>query len=258
MENHPANRVTLIQFALTNQWRMKIALFIDYDNLLVSHKSSGILDVVTKALMQTPFSLPDQRGHCDIRIYGGWYEGPLMTQLAQSLSVEINRDFPGIVRVPRTDGSILSFVANAELAVAMMEEPNHHMFGTYRKKGRPGNIRVQSPAQLGCVDSMCPLPLAKKLLKSGRCPSSTCSVTSEDLVYRHEQKIVDTMLTCDMIYAPTQNYDLLILVSGDDDFLPPIRTVLLRGIPVARFHPKPNSSRTALAIRGAQLTETDL
>lgn len=81
---------------------------------------------------------------------------------------------------------------------------------------------------------------------------------ADDLVYRHEQKIVDTMLACDMIYSPTQDYQHLILISDDDDFLPPLRTVLLRGIPVARFHPKPNSLRAALTIRGAQLTDVDL
>ena len=117
---------------------------------------------------------------------------------------------------------------------------------------------MQRPAEVGCTDTACPLPLAKKLLKSGKCPTSSCSVTADDLVYRHEQKIVDTMLTCDMVYAPTQDYQHLILVSGDEDFLPPLRTVLLRGTPVSRFHPKPNSFRAPLNIRGAQLTDIDL
>jgi uncharacterized LabA/DUF88 family protein len=229
---------------------MKLALFIDYDNLLDGHKSAGILDVATKALMQTPLSSASARGSCDIRIYGGWYEGLAMTQRAQDLAVAIGDTFPAIIRVPRQGGGVIALAANAE--------PSHHLFGTYRKKGKPGNLRVQRPAEVGCTDTACPLPLAKKLLKSGKCPTSSCSVTDDDLVYRHEQKIVDTMLTCDMVYAPTQDYQHLILVSGDDDFLPPLRTVLLRGTPVSRFHPKPNNLRTALTIRGAKLTEIDL
>ena len=237
---------------------MKLALFIDYDNLLDGHKSLGILDVATKALLQTPLSSSSARGSCDIRIYGGWYEGLTMTQRAQDLAVAIGDKFPAIIRVPRQGGGVIALAANAELAVAMMEEPSHHLFGTYRKKGKPGNLRVQRPTEVGCTDTACPLPLAKKLLKSGKCPTSSCSVTAADLVYRHEQKIVDTMLTCDMIYAPTQDYQHLILVSGDDDFLPPLRTVLLRGTAVSRFHPKPNRLRTALTIRGAQLTDIDL
>lgn len=237
---------------------MKLVIFIDYDNLLDGHKSSGILDVTTKALLQTPISSSSVRGTCHIRIYGGWYEGPTMTKRAQELAVTIGNDFPAIIRVPNQTGEIASLAANAELAVAMMEEPNHHLFGTYRKKGKPGNLRVQQPAEVGCTDPACPLLMATRLLKTGSCPLSSCAVTAADLVYRHEQKIVDTMLACDMVYAPTQDYNQLILVSGDDDFLPPLRTVLLRGTPVARFHPKPNRFRTALAIRGAQLTDIDL
>ena len=237
---------------------MKLAIFIDYDNLLDGHKSSGILDVATKALMQTPISSPIARGTCDIRIYGGWYEGPTMTQRAQELAVAIANEFPAIIRVPSQGGGVVALAANAELAVAMMEEPSHHLFSTYRKKGTLGNLRVQRPVEVGCTDTACPLPVVKTLLKSGKCPIPTCSVTAADLVYRHEQKIVDTMLTCDMVYAPTQDYQHLILISGDDDFLPPLRTVLLRGTQVARFHPKPNNLRTSLTIRGAQLTDIDL
>lgn len=237
---------------------MNIALFIDYDNLLANHKSAGILDVATNVLMQTPLSTSNDRGRCDIRIYGGWYEGLTMTHRAQELAVNCGNEFPAIIRVQRPDGDVIAFTANAELAVSLMEEPSHHLFGTYRKKGIPGNLRVQRPAEVGCTDTACPLPLAKKLLKSGKCPTSSCAVTTNDLVYRHEQKIVDSMLTCDMVYAPTLHYDCLILVSGDDDFLPPIRTILLRGTRVARFHPKPKIDRTALSIRGVTLIEMDL
>lgn len=205
---------------------MKIAIFIDYDNLLNGQKSSGILDVVTKALLQTPLSSSTARGTCDIRIYGGWYEGPAMTQRAQDLAVGIGREFPAIIRVPHQGGEVAALAAKAELAVAMMEEPNRHLFGTYRKKEKPGNLRVQRPGEVGCTDTACPLPLAKKLLKSGKCPTSSCSVTANDLVSRHEQKIVDTMLTCDLVYAPTQDYQHLILISDDDDFLPPLRAAL--------------------------------
>ena len=237
---------------------MKLAVFIDYDNLQDGHKTSGILDVVTKALLQIPNLSVASRGTCDVRIYGGWYEGPTMTKLAQDLSVTVQREFPAIIRLPGVGSDIIAFTATAELAVAMMEEPGHHLFDTYRKKGRPTNLRVQKPEDVGCTEPSCPLPSAKKMLKTGKCPIHTCTVTADDLVYRHEQKIVDTMLTCDMIFAPTLAYEYLILVSGDDDFLPPLRTVLLRGTPVARFHPRPNRIRKPIPNFGKHLTDIDL
>lgn len=237
---------------------MKLVIFIDYDNLQAKHKTSGILDVITKALLQTPILSTKSRGTCDVRIYGGWYEGPTMTKLAQDLSVAIQREFPAIVRLPSAGSGMIVLTATAELAVAMMEEPGHHLFDTYRKKGKLANLRVQKPEDVGCTDTSCLLPLAKKLLKTGTCPIHTCSIATDDLVYRHEQKIVDSMLTCDMIFAPSQAYEHLILVSGDDDFLPPLRTVLLRGTPVARFHPSPNRIRKPIPSFGKQLTDIDL
>ena len=237
---------------------MKLATFIDYDNLLDRHKSSGILDVVTKALFQTPLSSQNVRGTCDIRIYGGWYEGLTMTGRAQELTGNIGDEFPTIIRVATKSGEVLALETTAALAVATMEEPGHHLFGTYREKGKPRNIRVKTPAAVGCTDPSCLLPMTKKLLEFGSCSVPSCAVTSNDLVYRQEQKIVDTMLTCDMVYAPTQDYQHLVLISGDEDFVPPLRTVLLRGTPVARFHPQPNSSRTPLVIPGRQLTDMDL
>jgi len=237
---------------------MKLAVFIDYDNLLEAHKVSGILDITSRALLQTPLTSSDVRGTCEIRVYGGWYEGLTMTSLAQSVAVSMQSEFPTIIRLPRNNAPSVSLSTTAELAVAMMEEPGHHLFNTYRKKARPRNVRVQKPDAIGCVEAACPLPSAKMLLKTGTCPVSTCTVAAVDLVYRHEQKIVDTMLTCDLIYSTHLSYDCVILVSGDDDFLPPVRTVLLRGTPVARFNPQPSRTRTPFPSVGGKLTDIDL
>ncbi len=216
-----------------------------------------MLNLVTTALIQLPIDLSATRGICDVRLYGGWYEGVDMSQLAQKLTVSIQNEFPTIIRLPR-DRRIVSLTTNAELAFALLEEPTHHLFHTYRKKGRPGNIRVQSPATIGCLDTSCPLPLVKKILGTGRCPTHTCIGVGDDLVYRNEQKIVDTMLTCDLIYATNLNYDCVVIISGDDDFLPPIRTALLRGTTVARIHPKASSQRASFPAAGARFIEMEL
>lgn len=232
-------------------------LFIDYDNLERPQKAAGLLDIVTKVLLQMPWDRARQRGSCEVRVYGGWYEGAQMTQLAQKLAVELQRDFPAILRVPTGD-SMLPLTVNAELAVSLLQEPGHHLFNTYRRKGKPSNVRIEKPDDIGCVDTACVLPQMKQLLKSGSCPKAGCSVTSCDLVYRHEQKIVDTMLTCDLIHAVDRGSARIVLVSADDDFLPPLRTVLLRGGTAVRCHPKPNSQRMALPRGGPQLLEVDL
>lgn len=235
---------------------MKVAILIDYDNLLPLQKQSGVVDIATKILMKLPKQTVNVRGTCDIRLYGGWYEGEQMSKLAQDTSVRIQEDFPAIIRLPSASEHGVALITNAELAVALVAEPSHHLFNTFRRKGRPNNIRVETPASVGCNDSTCPLQSAKKLLQTGKCSNNGC--TRNDLIYRHEQKIVDTMLTCDLIYIAEIEYDYIILVSDDDDFLPPVRTVLLRDRTIYRVHPKINNQRTPVKITAGKLVELEL
>ncbi|MDH5517836.1 MAG: NYN domain-containing protein [Gammaproteobacteria bacterium] len=238
--------------------QLKFVIFIDYDNLLDTQKSAGILDIVRKALIQLPVDAEFTRITCDVRIYGGWYEGVDITHLAQMVTVEIQNDFPTVIRLPDGYGKYIQVAINAELAVALMIEPGHHLFNTLRRRGRPGNIRVEEPHNVGCVDAECVLPLMKKLIKKRRCPKQNCGVLADDLIYRKEQKIVDTMLSCDLIQASFEQMDKIILISGDDDFLPPLRTVILNGKEVIRFHPKQSNQRATFPHGGAQLLELDL
>jgi uncharacterized LabA/DUF88 family protein len=235
-----------------------LGVFIDYDNLTPIQKNNGIFDLLTKVLCLMPGDLSD-RVWCDIRIYGGWYEETQMTRMAQDVAVEIQRDFPSIIRLP-TNGrtASISVVVNAELAVALLQEPGHHLFNTFRRKGKPSNIRVETPNNVGCTDAECILPLMNTLIKAGRCPKPGCSGSRQNLIYRNEQKIVDTMLSCDLIHGGVTKYDAVILISGDDDFLPPLRTVLLHGTPAIRFHPKPNCARASFPQGGANFIEMDI
>jgi len=238
----------------------ELAMFIDYDNLLQTQKQAGILDQVRRALFGLPLEPVSRRAKCSVRIYGGWYEVTQITRLAQDVTVEIQRDFPAVIRVPSgLEGSPVSISATAELAVALLQEPGHHMFNTYRRKGKPANVRVTAPCDVGCSETDCVLPLMKKLLRNGTCPKAGCMITTTDhLVYRHEQKIVDSLLCCDLIHAAKGQLAKIILLSGDDDFLPPLRTVLLNGRAAVRYHPKPNTPRASFPQGGVQLLELEL
>ncbi len=235
-----------------------LGVYIDYDNLTRIQKNDGIFDLLTKVLCLFPGTM-SARVRCDVRVYGGWYEEMQMTRIAQDVVVEIQKDFPSVIRLPIDGRSEPTSVAvNAELAVALLQEPGHHLFNTYRRKGRPSNLRVESPQNVGCTDGDCILPKMNTLIKTGRCPKSGCGGGGQNLVYRHEQKIVDTMLSCDLIYGGGRKYDVVILISGDDDFLPPIRTVLLDGTPVVRLHPKANRTRASFPLGGAYFHEMDI
>lgn len=237
---------------------MNVAILVDYDNLMLDQKAAGLVDVATRVLMQLPPLAAQERGACEMRLYGGWYEGASMTKLAQDLSVAMQVDFPTIVRVPNQPGGSTPINVNASLAVALNEDPAHLLFNTFRKKGRPNNIRVQNPQEAGCAKNDCALMIIKKLLKNGKCPAASCTATSNNLIYRNEQKLVDTMLACDLLHAQMQNLDYIVLVSDDDDFIPPVRTLLLRGAPVVRVHPKFSAQRQQIAVGVTRLHEMEL
>jgi hypothetical protein len=243
-----------------NKNELTYALFIDYDNLLQRHKDAGVLDIVRKVIIQMPLITNYNLIKCNTRIYGGWYEGTVLTQLAQKLSVEIQRDFPNLFHIPLNNNITVPVNITAELAVSLIQEPHHHLFNTYRCKTKPTNIRVKNPIQVGCSDPNCILPLVKKILETGKCPKTNCTITTDDLIYRNEQKTVDTLLSCDIVYSTNHSLgiDQIIIISGDDDFLPPIRTVLVCGMSVYRFHPKPNNKRASVPQVGGQLHEMDL
>lgn len=234
------------------------AIFIDYDNLEQAQKLSGVLTVVTNTLLRIPLSSVTKKAECEVRVYGGWYEGSAITRRGQDLVVELQKDFPKTLRLP-LGHNIQSIVSiRAELAVSLLIEPNHHLFNTYRRKGRPANIGVESPASIGCSDPKCLLPQVKSFLKSGACPHVGCSNSSSNLIYRHEQKIVDTMLSCDLLQAGRRSETWVILVSGDDDFLPPLRTIGLQGTQAVRVHPKTGHNRSSFPLTGTALVELDL
>lgn len=237
---------------------MKVAICIDYDNLLDVHKSTGMLDIVTKTLMKLPATQADTGGECEIRLYGGWYEGNVMTQRAQNISVEIQRDFPALVRLEAHSDRPLVMRLTAELAVALLEEPSHHLLSTFRKKGQPQNVRVESPQNVGCKNTMCALPTARQLLSSGKCPIAGCVTLNQQLIYRHEQKMVDTMLTCDLFNLAKKQYDHLLLISDDDDFLPPIRTLVLQGAKITRVRQKSNMLIAPIVVAGTQVVQMEI
>lgn len=237
---------------------MQINVFIDYDNLTVLQKRAGLLDVITKALLASPLKTHSAMGHCDVRVYGGWYEGSSLTPLAQRIAAELQADFPTLLRCLTVHNTVCALSTQAELAWALVEEPTHHLLDTYRKKRFPYNLRFTDPAGLGCRATHCPLSSLPLLFNTECCPEASCAITLGDILHRAEQKLVDTMLTCDMIHTANQPGDLVIVISDDDDLLPAIRTVSLRGTPVLRIHPKPFTKLAVFPPGGAALMELSI
>ena len=217
---------------------MDLRLYIDYDNLNRNQKRKGLLDLTTRCLLASVVPTPELAGRCEVRVYGGWYEATTLTPLAQNIIAEIVRDFPAVFPFRNTTGDTGKLVVSADLARSLEAEPAHHLFNTFRRKSPPRTLQCTHPSAHGCTEPNCSLAFLPQLFDTERCPKAGCAIQLQDLLFRSEQKSVDTMLACDMIHAARLKCEFMILVSSDDDLLPAIRVVLLEGTPFARLHPK--------------------
>ncbi len=237
---------------------MNLQLYIDYDNLNSDQKRKGLLDLATRALLTTSIPTEKTSGRCEVRVYGGWYEATTLTPLAQDIIVEMGRDFPRVLPFRTKRGTSGRLVVSAELACSLEAEPAYHLFNTFRQKSAPRALKCIHPATRGCTDPQCPLACLPSFFDTEQCPKHGCTVQLSDVLFRREQKLIDTMLACDLIHTSRIGCDFIIVVSSDDDLLPALRIALLNGTPLARLHPKTYYQLAAFPAGGAAFFETPL
>ena len=169
-----------------------------------------------------------------MRLYGGWYEQHYPTRKAHDLETDIQVNFPRRMNITK-NGDRHSLIIIVEIAYALCIDPRTHLFSTYRPRGIHARLRCHHPNALGCNDPSCPLIDVYNFISTGSCNTQCCNISSEDMIYRGEQKLVDTMVVCDMIHL-AEKEDRVILVSSDDDFWPGIKTAIIMGTHIIHIH----------------------
>lgn len=197
-------------------------VLVDYDNLNEIHIRKGLQFIVDSivSLIDTAHVTGNR---ITVRLYGGWYEKNKSTVKAQKLEAEIRQNFP--------TNSILSdnttsVIVNCELAYSILADPTFHLVYTFRKKGIPSGLKAYSPIKEGCTDTNCPIKVISDFLQNKKCPKCN-RVKPDKIFYRGEQKLIDSMITTDLIFNSFNMKENICLVSSDDDFWPGIRASLL-------------------------------
>jgi len=231
----------------------KILVLLDYDNF--QHRpNTSLLDLVRLVIDQyvDTGALPrnDDRLEIVLRVYGGWFESDTMTKMGQDVSIEIQREFPFSTSNHKRS---LGMLFRAEMAFALLERPGEYLFNTFRTKSRPRNLKL---APVSCADPGCIVPRLEQFLKKGKCPTVHCQTSPLQLA-RTEQKLVDSMICCDLVYANSL-FEHLILVSSDDDFIPPLRVLLGQRARVVRCHTMVNRQRVPIQVGQRILTELEV
>ncbi len=205
-------------------------ILVDYDNIDQTILKEGIKYVLERIadalnpqiqLFSTPLLF---------RLYGGWYDERTPTTKAQELTRTLQDDdeFPFEFQpLTRPQASQRKIIIQAELAYSLLSSPEKHLFNTYRQRETLSGLRVKSPESQGCQVSDCGLRHLRQLVRKGRCPVDTCTLTNKELLWKAEQKLVDVMLASDLFFlVSSMDTDPIAIVSSDDDIWPAIQQAI--------------------------------
>ncbi|WP_412062123.1 hypothetical protein [Rubrivirga sp. IMCC45206] len=223
-------------------------VLVDYDNLLAADKARPLRDLSQRLADAVCAAAPELPDVLDIRFYGGWYaldaeaDTHDPTPRAQELMAALTApgDFPFVYRYVLPDQPTAYVRVRASLARSLLVDPARDLVRTLRPKAlsqllRPRSVRERCEhADTG----QCCLRGLPGLVRHRACPD--CSVPSADLVRQgEEQKLVDTMIAVDLVYAAASPGGAA-LVSSDDDFVPPIWQSVATGGTVYHVHTRPD------------------
>lgn len=211
-------------------------VIVDYNNIDLAVRRHG-LKYLAELIAHTlgPLAVGKYR-RLHLRLYDGWYRAQSPTPLAQSTSAEVQRDFPMMVALPVPNAQPVRAVVAAEMAYSLHCDPNSHIWHTFRPRSGQANVSCNSTTAAGCVSSQCKLSELPHFFRSRRCPDEHCSVTTEALIVRNEQKLVDSMMATDLLSFHLSSQEELVVVSSDDDLWPAIRLLLHRGHTIYHIH----------------------
>jgi hypothetical protein len=213
-------------------------VLVDYDNVEMLERSRGVEHVVTKLVGNIGAAAlaltPRIRG----RLYGGWYEGYARTRQAQILLADVGAAFPKPVSV--SDGATsTTALVNVEVVSSLEIEPAFEYHRTYRPQGESGRLNCVALPFAGCtVPTGCALAPLHQAVVTKKCPNQGCGVALSDILTRPQQKLVDTLLTADLIHFAATSASWVALASCDDDLWPGIRTALTFGKPIIHLQTK--------------------
>jgi hypothetical protein len=216
-----------------------VLILVDYDNIPEIERSRGALNVVDRVINRL-----DEKGmiswdRLDFKFYGGWYLDKSLTFAAQRLVAELSSKFPHPYKLNGSAHS--SVIVSAQLAHSLEIHPKRELHSTFRLRATPAKkLRCKTPTEIGCkTPAECPMAAMQALFDTGNCPVSGCTHNLEDFFPRKgEQKLVDSMMVADLIYAAMRKDEAVAVVSSDDDLWPGIISAMVLGAHVLHVETK--------------------
>lgn len=164
-----------------------------------------------------------------IRLYGGWTELGSFSQSASRVAEHLSAvdPFPIPVGGRLVHGGI-------HLATGLSIDPTVEIGDLCRVRKGPPRIRLAGkPRPEACIDhEQCAAKALQRFTaKASRiCPTDGCPVTSGDAFATRQQKMVDTLMACDLLdFAHDADVLAISIVTADTDLMPPLLHALILG-----------------------------
>ena len=164
-----------------------------------------------------------------IRLYGGWYNETALTKQASILQQLLSdvKVFPKIKGEKIIHGSI-------ELISTLHEIPDFIWYYSHKETDGIKRVRINYEA----IDDICNenRDICPKFIlynfteaKNKKCPVNGCNNLQKNVFKGIEQKMVDTLLVCDVLsFSEDFNINGIILISDDQDLFPSIALAIRR------------------------------
>jgi hypothetical protein len=198
---------------------------IDYYNLPYILVSGGVLSLARSIDFLITSALKTA-GDINIRLYGGWYNENGLSKDGTLITQEIGEYFPFSLA---DDVNTMRYL-RCEIASSILDSREYIFPATLRKHHGLDLLSVDHHPE-GCKNPLdCPIHTVIAWSRKKKCPIPGCSVRTPEAFICNRQKLVDSMICCDLINIANSEPDSnLFLVSDDDDFIPALISAGNRG-----------------------------
>ena len=200
----------------------KVILIVDYNNVFTADQhSSDSIEQTFSAVVNAILTTYNDVDSILIRIYAGWYQGQQLTARGSAIMAKLGtiNPFPNVFEGRQVYGNI-------EIA-SQLYGVNKIWYNTYREKEGPRLLVNKDMDRTHCRNNKenCPLEILTKFTKKNErvCSTPGCTIQNKQVLIQYGQKMVDTMMACDVLsYAEDIDTKAIFVLSDDVDLFPAI------------------------------------
>lgn len=212
----------------SNLQRLSGIIIVDFDNFFnkpIELYTSEAIEYELKQIVALIIEKNEELEEIIIRLYGGWYKDEILTHRASILQ----QSLANINLLPYINPQKMRKVTGKiEIATSLFYLPDLVWKNTYKEKNGIPRLRIKDDLLNEICESnssLCPPKILNKFTKdkSKACSVNECSIVHKEIFKGMEQKMVDTMMVCDIIsFSDEDLVTEVIILSNDTDIIPSI------------------------------------